>query len=148
MRYRLRTLMIVLAIGPPVIEAADRTPAEKITFNDLAVLGIKANMVVRDFMLSDRARDLDGKRVIVTGYMYPGASQKGIKEFVLLQQKDCPFGAGGQADHVAQTVMRKGVTADFTTSPVKVEATLVIKPFEGPDGNTWSIYCLEDAQIR
>ena len=148
MQFRLRTLLILLAVGPPVLEAADRTPAEKITFDDLAIMGIQANMFVRDFMLSDRARELDGKRVIVTGYMYPGASQKGIKEFVLLRQKDCPFGAGGQADHVAQTVMRKGVTADFTTNPVKVEATLVITFFEGPDGNTWSIYRLEDAQIR
>ena len=36
-------------------------------------------------------QELDGKRVIITGYMYPGASQKGIKEFVLLRQKDCPL---------------------------------------------------------
>jgi hypothetical protein len=105
-------------------------------------------MVFRDFMLSDRAQELDGKRVIITGYMHPGASQKGIKEFVLLRQKDCPFGAGGLADHVAQTVMRKGVTADFTTNPVKVEATLLVRPFHGPDGNTWSVYRLDDAQIR
>jgi hypothetical protein len=148
MRFHLRTLMIVLALGLPVIDAADRSPAEKITFDELAVLGIKANMVVRDFMLPDRARELDGKRVIVTGYMYPGASQTGIKEFVLLRQKDCPFGVGGQADHVAQTVMCKGVTANFTTSPVKIEATLVIRFFEGPDGNIWSLYRLEEARIR
>ena len=28
------------------------------------------------------------------------------------------------------------------------EGTLKLAPFEGPDGNTWSIYRLEDAQIR
>jgi hypothetical protein len=100
-------------------------------------------------MLSDRARELDGKRVSIVGYMHPGVSStRGIHEFVLLRNKECKFGPGGQADHLAQVYLRQGTTTDFTPGPVKVEGTLRIEPFQGPDGNTWSIYRLENAQIR
>lgn len=132
---------------------ADRTPrrpaeAEKITFEDLN-LGLQPDVVFRPFMLSDRVRELDGKRVSLVGYMHPGvASARGIHEFVLLRNKECKFGPGGQADHLAQVYLRKGETTNFTPGAVKVEGTLRIEPFQGPDGNTWSIYRMEDAQIR
>jgi hypothetical protein len=132
---------------------ADRQPvrpgeAEKITFEDL-LLGMQADVVFRPFMITERVKELDGKRVSLSGYMYGGvASARGIKEFILLRQKECKFGPGGQADHLAQVALQKGTTTDFTTGPVKVEATLKVEPFEGPDGNTWSIYRLEDAQLR
>jgi hypothetical protein len=136
---------------------ADRQPvrpgeAEKITFEDLLLVegvGLQADVVFRPFMLTERVKELDGKRVSLSGYMYGGvASARGIKEFILLRQKECKFGPGGQADHLAQVALQKGTTIDFTTAPVKVEATLKVEPFEGPDGNTWSIYRLEDAQLR
>jgi hypothetical protein len=132
---------------------ADRTPrrpgeAEKITFEDLN-LGLQPDVVFRPFMLSDRVRELEGKRVSLVGYMHPGvASARGIHEFVLLRNKECKFGPGGQADHLAQVYLRKGETTNFTPGAVKVEGTLRIEPFQGPDGNTWSIYRMEDAQIR
>lgn len=136
--------------GPP---PADRTPrrpgeAEKITFEDLN-LGLQPDVVFRPFMLSDRVRELEGKRVSIVGYMHPGvATARGIREFVLLRNKECKFGPGGQADHLAQIYLRKGESIDFTPGAVKVEGTLRIEPFQGPDGNTWSIYRMEDAQIR
>jgi hypothetical protein len=134
---------------------ADRTPsrpgeAEKITFEDLNI-HIQKDAVFREFMLLDypRVKELDGKRISLVGYMYGGvATTRGINEFILLRNKECKFGPGGQADHLAQVFLRKGVTADYTPAPVKVEATLKVQPFQGPDGNTWSIYRLEDAEIR
>jgi hypothetical protein len=112
-------------------------------------LGLQPDVVFRPFMLSDRVRELEGKRVSLVGYMHPGvASARGIHEFVLLRNKECKFGPGGQADHLAQVYLRKGETTNFTPGAVKVEGTLRIEPFQGPDGNTWSIYRMEDAQIR
>jgi hypothetical protein len=131
---------------------ADRTPtkpgdAEKITFDDLN-LGMQADVVFRDFMVSPRVQELEGKRISIVGYMHPPETQRGIKKFILLKNTQCKFGPGGQADHLADVSLRADHSTVFTPSPLKVEGTLKLAPFQGPDGNTWSIYRLEDAVIR
>ncbi|HMC11390.1 MAG TPA: hypothetical protein VKH44_08875 [Pirellulaceae bacterium] len=136
---------------PPADRARTRPgDAEKITWDDLN-LGMQADVVFRPFMISahDRVKDLEGKRISIVGYMHGGQSaQRGIKEFILLKNTQCKFGPGGQADHLANVLLRADNSLAFTPSPVKVEGTLKLEPFQGPDGNTWSIYRLEDAQIR
>ena len=88
---------------------ADRTKVagvEQITFDDL-ILGMSADMVFRPWMLEangGRAKELDGQRVRLAGIMHGGVkSQTKNKEFVLLRNKECKFGPGGQADHLAMT---------------------------------------------
>lgn len=131
---------------------ADRGPsrpgeAEKITFDDLN-LGMQADMVYRPFLLTDRVKELEGKRLSIIGYMHPGVlSQKNIKEFILLKNTECKFGPGGQADHLAQVFLRADDATRYSASALKVEATLKVEPYEGTDGNTWAIYRLEDAKI-
>jgi hypothetical protein len=137
----------------PLPPPADRAPtrpgdAEKLTFDDLN-LGMQADIVFRPFMLTDRVNELAGKRVSIIGYMHGGVqSQRGIKEFILLKNTQCKFGPGGQADHLASVTLKDGQTTSLTTSPLKVEGTLRIEPFQGPDGNTWSIFRLEDSLVR
>jgi hypothetical protein len=132
---------------------ADRTPtrpgdATKITFDDLN-LQMPANVVFRPFMVTPRVEELEGQRVSISGYMHGGAAgSSGIKKFVLLKNTECKFGKDGQADHLAMVILKNGVTASYTRSDIKVEGTLRIEPFTGEDGNTWSIYNLEEAQIR
>jgi hypothetical protein len=133
---------------------ADRTvtkpgDAEKITWEDVN-LGMQADVVFRPFMIDDhRVKDLEGKRISIVGYMHAGqAGQRGIKEFILLKNTQCKFGPGGQADHLADIKLKPDASVPYTPSPIKVEGTLVIEPFQGPDGNTWSIYRLENAQVR
>jgi hypothetical protein len=135
---------------PPRADRAPRRPgeAEKVTFDDLN-LGMQADVVFRPFMLTDRVKELEGQRVAIAGYMHGGqASQRGIKDFILLKNTQCKFGPGGQADHLANVILREGTSTRFTPSDIRVEGTLKIEPFQGPDGNTWSIYRFEDAQIR
>jgi hypothetical protein len=131
---------------------ADRTPrrpgdAEKITFEDLN-LGMPADVVFRPFMLSERVNELADKRVSIVGYMHPPESQRGITKFILLKNTQCKFGPGGQADHLCDVRLGDGLTTSFTNGPIKVEGTLRIEPFQGPDGNTWSVFRLDNAQIR
>ena len=132
---------------------ADRLPpkpgeAEKITFDDLN-LQMQANIVYRPFMVTDRVQELDGKRVSISGFMHGAAAGlKGVKEFVLLKNTECKFGPDGQADHLARIYLKSGTTTKYMLSDIVVEGTLRIEPFTGPDGNTWSIYNLEDARIR
>ncbi len=105
---------------------------------------MQQDIVFRPWMLSDRAKELDGKRVRLTGFMHGGVSQtKKIKEFVLLKNTECKFGPGGQADHLVQVKMHGSATADYSASPLQIEGVLKLNPFKGPDGNTWSIYDLE-----
>ena len=109
---------------------------------------MQADIVFRDFMVTDRVHDLEGKRVSIVGYMHPPETQRGIKKFILLKNTQCKFGPGGQADHLTDVNLRADHSTVFTPSPLKVEGTLKLFPFQGPDGNTWSIYRLEDAVIR
>lgn len=137
---------------PPPADRGPRRPgdAEKITFDDLN-LGMQADIVFRPIMLSvsDRVNELVGRRVSIVGYMHGGQeTQRGITKFILLKNTQCKFGPGGQADHLTDVWLRDGITTNLTTSPLKVEGILRIEPFQGNDGNTWSIYRLEDAQIR
>ena len=112
-----------------------------ISFEDIR-LPIQEDMVFRPFMLTDRARELDGKRIRISGYMLPDTKTRGITEFVLLKNTECKFGPGGQADHLLSVKMIPGEGTRFRDDPISVEGTLIIKPFQGPDGNTWSIYDL------
>ena len=138
--------------GRPV--PADRSPVrpgegERITFEDL-IIGMPANVVYRPFMLTDRAKELDGQKVSILGFMHAGAAgTRGIKEFVLLKNTECKFGKDGQADHLAMIRLKEGETTSYSLDAVKVEGTLRIEPFEGDDsGITWAIYHLDDAVVK
>jgi hypothetical protein len=133
-------------------EAQDRQPPrtansrsnniETITFEDLN-LGMQPDIVFRPWMVNERANQLRDKRVRITGYMDPGVQQSsGFKDFILLKNTNCKFGPGGQADHLVWVKFTNGVSASFTDKVVQVEGTLVLHPYVGPDGNTWSIYDL------
>ncbi|HUE74200.1 MAG TPA: hypothetical protein VMP01_25190 [Pirellulaceae bacterium] len=141
------------AIRPKADRGATADGVEKITFDDL-ILGMQADMVYRPWMLESesnggRAKELEGKRVRLTGVMHGGVeSVKKNKEFVLLRNAECKFGPGGQADHLAKIFMKEGKTVSYTDETVYVEGTLRIKPSMGEDGNTWSIYEIEGGELK
>jgi len=121
--------------------------AEKISFDDL-VIGLQADVVFRPWMMGDRPKELDGKKVRISGYMHAGADPVKTKKFVILRNLECKFGPGGQADHLAQVYMKPGITTHYPgKDPIKVEGTLKIEPFTGTDGNTWSLYKIVDSEV-
>jgi len=131
-------------------ETASTSDVVEITFDDLN-LNMQPDVVFRPWMLEyndGRAKELDGKRVRVSGYMLPDVQRRGITEFVLLRNKECKFGPGGQADHLVQVIMQKDVTTSFTDRAVTVEGILTIEPFQGLDRNTWKIYDLAGEKVR
>jgi len=127
------------SLPPPIVRPSDGVV--DISFDDIK-LPIQEDIVFRPFMLTDRVRELDGKRIRISGYMLPDTKTRGITEFVLLKNTECKFGPGGQADHLLSVKMVAGEDTRFRDDPISVEGTLTIKPFQGPDGNTWSIYDL------
>lgn len=119
-----------------------------ISFDDL-VIGMQANVVYREWMMSERAKELDGQVVRIAGYMYGGPDRlKNLKELIILRNTECKFGEGGQADHLIRVNLQPGVTAKYTQNAVEVVGVLKINPWQGPDGNTWSIYDLSGTAFK
>jgi hypothetical protein len=142
------------ALRPKADRGTTADGVEKITFDDL-ILGMQADMVYRPWMLESetnggRAKELEGKKVRLAGIMHGGVdSQTKNKDFVLLRNKECKFGPGGQADHLAKIFMKEGKTAKYAGDvTVVVEGTLKIEAETGDDGNTWSIYRIEGAEVK
>jgi hypothetical protein len=137
---------------PPAPEIHDRGQTADdplpITWQDLDI-PLEPDSVYESWMLTTRARAVTERYVRITGFMYGGiAVRDGIREFPLLRENECPFGAGGQAHHAVQVNLQGKLRTHFTTEPVTVEGYLSVDPFNGPNGKTWSLYHLEGTKIR
>jgi hypothetical protein len=98
-------------------------------------------------MLKEDVKELEGQRVSITGVMHGAQATTKTDYFVLLRNKECKYGPGGQADHLAEVNLKAPNKIAFTTATVRVEGTLRIEPKTGDDGNTWSLYILDDAKV-
>jgi hypothetical protein len=98
--------------------------------------------------LTDRIKELEGKTVKIAGFMLADFRTKGITEFVMLKNTECKFGPGGSAHHVVLVHLGPGEETRYTTRAVTVEGVLQLKPWDGPDGNTWALYELRDGVVR
>jgi hypothetical protein len=132
--------------GRPRIDANAVVP---ITYDDLNIESLQPDTLFENWMLTQRVRDLDGKRVRISGFMCGGTifSNTNIKQFVLLREKECPFGRGGQAHH-AIAVSLQGSPATFTANELTIEGVLSVRPFTGENGCTWSLYAIDAATLR
>jgi hypothetical protein len=119
-----------------------------ITYDDLR-LPMESNAVFQDWMLTQRVRDLDGRNVRITGFLCAGSvfTRTNIKNFVLLREKECPYGEGGEAHHAIDVELQGGAVTNYTTAPITVEGRLTVKPFTGPNGKTWAVYHLQATSV-
>lgn len=147
-------VILCLAVARQVANADNKSTKsgkpEQISFADL-IIGMEPDMVFRPFMLdvNPRVKEVAGERVTIKGYMSKGVTQSTkIKKFVLLKNTKCKFGPGGQADHLVYVKFKDGATAKYTDKVVEVTGTLVVNPFIGVDGNTWSIYDLKGESFK
>ena len=125
----------------------DVNDIEKIDFADLN-LGLESDQVFRPFMLTERARELDGQVVRISGYMDAGVlQQEGFRDFVLLRNTECKFGPGGQADHLVHVEVNEDINTKYTDKVISATGLLSIEPFQGDDGNTWAIYKLQATAV-
>jgi hypothetical protein len=133
---------------PPVtLVKADPVAPLAISYEDLD-LPMEPDTLFQDWMLTQRVRDLDGKRVRITGFMCGGVqyTANNIRQFMMLREKECPYGPGGQAHHAVAVTLTKGTTR-FTTDALTVEGTLSVAPFTGYNGKTWAVYAIDNASI-
>lgn len=90
-----------------------------------------------------RVKDLDGKKVLMTGFMLPIDEVQNIKEFLLVQSLwSCCYGQPPDINGIVRVVMPKGKTTDYffdglkLTGKLKIVATMM-------DGYCVDIYQLE-----
>lgn len=99
--------------------------------------------------IPDSAYAVDGKDVLLKGYMYPGSEQEGIVQFLLVRdQGDCCFGGNPKiTDRVLVTLSdRDGI--DFTPRLVKIAGRFAVRPEVPAAVEGGVLYHLEDAFAR
>lgn len=139
--------------GPPAPESEPDSDRKRdqlvlITFDDLELKMAKDSVFDRS-LLTDRVKELDGRRVRIRGFIYPSIMQQsGITKFPLVKNTQCKFGPGGIAHHLIVVEMQEGSSTSFTVRAVAVEGRLSLSPFEGPDGNTWAIYHMVGEKVE
>ncbi len=99
--------------------------------------------------LTDAIRQIDGQRIKIRGYIRPSFSQRGLKSFVFVRDnKECCFGPNAAIYDCMLVKLKKETTTDYTVRPVVIEGTFYLKPYQGPDGNTWAIYRMRNASVK
>jgi hypothetical protein len=142
----IRTQPIASKANHPTVEADSREP-ETITWDELDV-DIHAESHYEPWMMKTSIRSLDEQPVRITGYMHGGVAVKeGIREFILLRNIDCPYGRQGEAHHVIVVRLADDLRTSYSQKALTVEGTFHIRPFDGPDGATWSLYELDNARL-
>lgn len=135
-----------------VADSLPQDPAGEVQiigFDDLN-LGMPEDARFRPMMLEynqGRTKELLGAVISIGGHMNPPDQLRGLTEFVLLKNKDCKFGPGGQADHLARVYMKKGTTVDYTDEVIYVEGKITLNPFPADSPMTWSIYDIEATKV-
>jgi hypothetical protein len=121
----------------------------RINFDDLK-LDMPPDTVFRPELLTDRVKELDGQRIVLKGFIFEGGifQQTGIREFLFVMNTQCKFGPGGEAFCVIPVTLPEGAETSFTIRPVAVEGLLTVEPYEGPDGNTWSVYRIAGTRVK
>lgn len=75
-----------------------------------------------------RVRDLDGKKVMMTGFMLPIDEVEKIKEFLLVQSLwSCCYGQPPDINGIVRVVMPKGKTTDYFFDPLKIVGTFKVE---------------------
>lgn len=99
--------------------------------------------------IPEAALRMDGRDVLMKGYMYPGKQQRGIRQFLLVRdQGDCCFGGNPKiTDRVLVQMADKG-GIDFTARMRKIAGRFSVRPAGTSEVEGGVIYHLEDAVVR
>jgi hypothetical protein len=94
------------------------------------------------------AKQLDGLKVYVKGYMYPGAEKSGIKRFTLCRDNGtCCFGGPApKLTDMIDVVLEPPLQAEYTTRTTRVGGTFHIEP--GSTGGMDAVYRLEADYLK
>jgi hypothetical protein len=90
-----------------------------------------------------KLKDLNGKKVLMSGFMLPIDEVQNIKEFLLVQSLwSCCYGQPPDINGIVRVVMPKGKTTDYFFDPLKVIGTFKV------EATTIDGYCVDIYQIE
>ncbi len=97
----------------------------------------------------DSARALDGRDVLLKGYMYPGKQQQGIVQFLLVRdQGDCCFGGNPKITDRVLVHIADPAGIEFSPRLKKIAGRFHVRPV-GTDALAGGVlYHLENASVR
>jgi hypothetical protein len=97
----------------------------------------------------DSALEMNGREVLLKGYMYPGSRQRGIAEFLLCRdQGDCCFGGTPKITDRVLVRLADPEGIDFTQRLVKIAGRFRIEPAGTADLGGGVLYHLDQAVTR
>jgi hypothetical protein len=103
-------------------------------------------------VVPDTASSVNGRNVLLKGYMYPGKQKEHITQFLLVRdQGDCCFGGNPKITDRVLVQLKdpghpKGI--DFSPRLTKIAGRFVIRPMGAPGIDGGVLYHLEDAFVR
>lgn len=100
-------------------------------------------------LIPESAVKMDGRDVLLKGYMYPGKQQRGIRQFLLVRdQGDCCFGGNPKITDRVLVQMADKQTIEYTPRLRKIAGRFSIRPTGAVDVDGGVFYHLEDARVR
>lgn len=80
------------------------------------------------------AKALDGKRVFIKGYVYPGAQMQGIQRFVLVRDNGtcCFGGAMPKLNDMVDVKLADSLRVNYSTGVFRVAGTFRVQPTDAP----------------
>ena len=97
----------------------------------------------------DTALAVNGRDVLLKGYMYPGKQTQGIRQFLLVRdQGDCCFGGNPKITDRVLVQLAEPAGIDFTPRLVKLAGKFHVRPAGAPEIGGGVLYHLEDARPR
>jgi hypothetical protein len=99
------------------------------------------------------AKDLDGQKVFIKGYVYPTISQHGIREFLLVRDSgSCCFGGNPKITDRIQVRLAEGRSMSYTGYMRRLTGVFRISPAAHVYGTQnvpgGVLYQLEEAEVR
>lgn len=95
------------------------------------------------------ARQLDGQRVFIKGYVFPGLQTKGIRQFVLVRDKgDCCFGGNPKITDRIQVQLKAPLSIDFHEGLFRLAGTFHVGVGAASEGLGQAIYHLDADHVR
>jgi len=100
--------------------------------------------------IPETAAEVNGKDVLLKGYMYPGSRQQGITEFILCRdQGDCCFGGDPKlTDRVLVRIADPKNAVAYTQRLLKIAGRFRVQLAGAPELGGGVLYHLDDAVSR
>jgi len=142
-------LCVLFGIGGPSYMAyvyATEVPswAKRISYAEL-----QPDPQFRGQLVPPSAVQLDGQKVFIKGYIFPGERKDQIRQFVLCRdQGDCCFGGNPKITDRIQVTLKDPLTVGFSPRQFKVAGTFRIEPTQTAEGLGAVYYHIDGEHVQ